>query len=153
MARKGEKLSDETRAKISAALKGRKLSAEHVDKIQKSKAGYRHSAETRAKMSAAWGDPKERFLLHVRKTRGCWWWEGRVGRHKGYGMCGVHGKSHRVAYELFVGPLIPGHHIHHVCHNRLCVKPDHLVQLSPKQHKEVHSHPERVERHLLKRVS
>lgn len=56
----GRKLSAEIRAKISAALKGRRKSAEHRERLSKRFAGSRNpmygksvSAETRAKISAA----------------------------------------------------------------------------------------------------
>lgn len=59
---------------------------------------------------------------------GCWPWRGartangygsfRVGRRVEY--------AHRVAYELFVGPIPPGLQVDHLCRNRACVRPDHL---------------------------
>jgi hypothetical protein len=39
-----------------------------------------------------------------------------------------------LAYEHYVGPLIEGHHIHHKCCNDICVNPDHLQQVTPKEH-------------------
>jgi len=63
--RKGSKLSQKTKNKISLALKGRKnlllgialrgrkLTKEHINKIQESRKGYRHSEETRKKISKA----------------------------------------------------------------------------------------------------
>jgi len=45
--------SEETRAKISDSLKGRKLSDEHKVKIAAGNMGRRHSDETKAKMAAA----------------------------------------------------------------------------------------------------
>ena len=38
--------------------------------------------------------------------------------------------AHRVAYELFVGPLAPGMVIDHLCKNTRCVNPDHLEQVT-----------------------
>lgn len=45
--------TDETRAKMSAALRGKKRSPEHCARIAAAKTGKKRSIETRAKMSAA----------------------------------------------------------------------------------------------------
>jgi len=59
---------------------------------------------------------------------GCW--EVRGSRHKsGYGKIEVSGKStstHRVAYELWVGPIPDGLIIRHRCDNPPCINPEHL---------------------------
>ncbi|MFJ4738737.1 HNH endonuclease signature motif containing protein [Streptomyces sp. NPDC088775] len=84
----------------------------------------------------------ERF--HARcspRPNGCIHWTGYVSKF-GYGSFSVAGgrkQAHRVAYELFVGPIPDGAHVDHVCHNRdltcgggnscqhrRCVNPDHL---------------------------
>ena len=39
---------------------------------------------------------------------------------------------------LLAGPLISGYHIHHVCEDKRCINPAHLVQLSPAAHLEAH---------------
>ena len=47
----------------------------------------------------------------------------------GYGQFWRDGKSvksHRVSYELFVGPIPEGFDIDHLCRNHACVRPDHL---------------------------
>lgn len=50
---KGLPVSEETRAKLSEALKGRKKSATEIENHRQSLKGYKHSDETRAKVSAA----------------------------------------------------------------------------------------------------
>ena len=69
----------------------------------------------------------------VRKlSSGCWLWEGSH-QEKGYGFFAVNQKvqiAHRVAYEMFKGPIPEGLTIDHLCRNRRCVNPDHLEAVS-----------------------
>lgn len=72
---------------------------------------------------------KDLFLQDVEKTPGCWVWQGLTDR-LGYGQVSRRGKccsAHRVAYELFNGPIPNGLHVRHACDNPSCVRPDHLV--------------------------
>jgi hypothetical protein len=200
--RKGQKMSAESRAKMSASKMGRKLSDEHRANISAAKTGQAMSLETRAKISASkigkampdeqrallsainkgknltpehkarigaahkgqahtpqwtenikkglerrYGTREEQLMAYTRKTRGCWWWDGPTDQN-GYSLLAGKLRGHRISYSLFVGELIPGYHIHHTCRNKLCVKPAHLVQVTPEEHREVHSHGERHERYL-----
>lgn len=59
---------------------------------------------------------------------GCHLWLGRVN-NRGYGR--IRGgyrdlQAHRVAYELFRGPVPDGMLVCHKCDTPLCVNPDHL---------------------------
>lgn len=68
----------------------------------------------------------------------CWLWDAAVDGD-GYGRFGVRtgpgewlsARAHRVAYatvkgwDVF-GLELNGEDIHHLCHTRLCVRPDHL---------------------------
>jgi hypothetical protein len=61
----------------------------------------------------------------------CWEWL-RAKDPNGYGKIGVGGKSdgwqftHRVAYELQIGPIPPGMDVLHTCDNPGCVRGKHL---------------------------
>jgi hypothetical protein len=59
----------------------------------------------------------------------------------GYGQYRTNTKNllvHRMAWELYVGPIPAGHHLHHTCENRLCFNPDHLSLLAPGDHLRLH---------------
>lgn len=70
---------------------------------------------------------EERFSRFIEKTDGCWEWKGHRS-HNGYGQFRLNTKqrAHRVAYELWVGPIPEGLELDHLCRNPPCVRPDHL---------------------------
>lgn len=75
---------------------------------------------------------KARFLSQIGQGLGdseCWLWIGSINPQTGYGRFGqgvVVRSAHRVAYELFVGPIHDGLSVLHRCDVRRCVNPSHL---------------------------
>lgn len=71
---------------------------------------------------------------------GCWLWMGAIHKHIGthpYGVfvdaSGVLKMAHRVSYEMDVFPILPGFFLDHKCRNTLCVNPEHLEPVTPKE--------------------
>ena len=95
---------------------------------------YRHgSSMTEAPVrSRSQNEPIEaRFRRYVDVSVGaaeCWPWAARRSRD-GYGRLWDGQRSieaHRVAYEVFRGPIPAGLTIDHLCRNKACVNPAHL---------------------------
>lgn len=70
-----------------------------------------------------------RLKAKTRTTEaGCWEWIGFL-LPNGYGRISWNGEKqyiHRVAYEIFAGPISAGLEIDHLCRNRACWRPSHL---------------------------
>jgi hypothetical protein len=86
---------------------------------------------------------EDRFWKHVDKRGADECWEWQSARANGYGSFGAvkneHGVSrnvgaHRMAYELMIGSIPSGFHLHHRCENKACVNPAHLELISPSAH-------------------
>lgn len=75
-------------------------------------------------------DPLERFWSKVDKREGgCWYWQGNRRRRGGYGSMFWQGSlqsSHRIAYQILIGPIPDGLVLDHLCREPACVNPDHL---------------------------
>jgi hypothetical protein len=76
----------------------------------------------------------ERWIARVRArsiidpVKGCWLWQGFI-HGNGYGNTSYRGKNgrlHRLAFQVFKGPIPPGHDVLHKCDIRNCWYPDHL---------------------------
>lgn len=77
------------------------------------------------------------FLSHIIERPGCWGWTGAISS-SGYARYGSQ-YAHRIAYELLVGPIPPGHEIDHVrkagCTERTCTNPRHLEAVTKKENR------------------
>ena len=77
-----------------------------------------------------------RFWSKVNKTDYCWLWIG--ARIHDYGVFSLHktclnARPHRLAYFYRHGKLDHRLQIDHLCRNKLCVRPDHLEQVTAKE--------------------
>jgi hypothetical protein len=79
--------------------------------------------------SAGRASLEERLLDKIIKhENGCWNWQGHT--ENGYGRITLSGHRqvvHRAAYELWIEPVPKGLQVQHLCNNRRCCNPAHLV--------------------------
>lgn len=71
----------------------------------------------------------DEFWALVKRSEGCWEWQG-PSNDQGYGYAKVEGVyaggTHRIAFILTYGYVLPKMHICHKCDNPPCCRPDHL---------------------------
>lgn len=88
----------------------------------------------------------------------CWIWTAQQNKD-GYGLFEVtisdgskrrQWRAHRLAYELAIGPIPFGHHLHHKCKNRICCNPNHVESLIPKEHGEEEGRQRPLKTHCLR---
>jgi hypothetical protein len=79
--------------------------------------------------------PAERLQSFIDRTKvvgDCLEWTG--AKHPlGYGRLKLNGdlkQAHRIAYELWMGPIPPHLELDHLCRNPSCVNPGHLEPVS-----------------------
>jgi len=78
----------------------------------------------------------QKFWSNVEKTDSCWLWTASINT-QGYGNITRQYKkilAHRYSYEHSNGFIPSGHEIDHLCENKICVKPDHLVAITRSDH-------------------
>lgn len=82
---------------------------------------------------------RARFKAHISIDKyGCWVWAGCTVSN-GYTVFGDKGKryqAHRYSYMIYVDTQIKGV-LHHLCENKRCVNPQHLVDITGKLHSQI----------------
>lgn len=90
-----------------------------------------------------------KFISNVQfLENGCWKWKGgRLHAKEEYGAYYYRNHSvgaHRFCYMALRGPILHGVHLHHKieeptrCIGPACVRPDHLLPVTPQQHFKIH---------------
>jgi hypothetical protein len=70
---------------------------------------------------------------------GCWQWTGpRIGKYGVHCTQGFQLPAHRFLWIHILKRDASGLQVHHLCQNPCCVRPDHLVALTPKEHNAQH---------------
>lgn len=86
------------------------------------------------------GTVEEKFWSKVspEPNTGCWLWGGDTNGK--YASIGVHKNkktvriyAHRLSYEMFIGPIPDGLEIDHKCRMKMCVNPEHLRAVTPRE--------------------
>jgi hypothetical protein len=75
------------------------------------------------------------FWSKVDRSGDCWLWTAGCfsGGYGAFSMKRKPRKAHRVAYEMFNGPIPDGLLVDHLCHTPPCVNPGHLRAVTNKQ--------------------
>ena len=94
------------------------------------------------------------FMSHVDKSEECWLWNGTTDRN-GYGSFRMGRRMMLVHRLMFIhrnGEIAPDREIDHSCHNRSCVQPAHLREVTRKQNMENKSGAQSNNKHGIRGV-
>jgi len=86
------------------------------------------------------------LYLHTDRAGGCLVWRGPFNPD-GYGLAFVSSNptryecAHRAAWRLAGREIPEGHVLHHECRNRACVRVEHLVAMTRREHNLLHRAP------------
>jgi hypothetical protein len=91
---------------------------------------YNHGDPLATKMPTRGVALRERLMAAMKvSAAGCWEWF-LMQDEDGYGVIRVDGRNrraHRVAHEVFKGPIPDGQLVRHSCDNPPCINPAHLL--------------------------
>ncbi len=74
----------------------------------------------------------KRFSSKINKTDNCWIWIASKDS-RGYGKFWIKDKyfyAHRFSYQIFKGQIHEDLVLDHLCHNKSCVNPNHLEEVT-----------------------
>lgn len=81
----------------------------------------------------------DRLNSRIDRTDSCWIWSGKVDK-TGYGSFGMRVEkasrtrtAHKIVYETLVGEVPEGMQLDHLCKVPLCVNPEHLEIVTPRE--------------------
>lgn len=110
------------------------------DKLDNRRENLEIVSKARSMKGVPCGRPRKKRMYEVLEN-GCWRWLLSVNPMSEYGLVWRDGKSriaHRWMYEQHKGPIPEGLQLHHICHNRWCVNPDHLQPVTRAEHAKLH---------------